>query len=418
MTSKILVVDDEPDLETLVSQKFRKQIKAGEFGFLFARDGEEALNVLDSESDVDLVLSDINMPRMDGLTLLQRIGEINDDLKTVIVSAYGDMTNIRTAMNLGAFDFVTKPIEFGDLETTIRKTITSVEKLREAHRLRIAAERAQANLARFFSPNLARQLAEDPNTLNLGGERRELTIMFTDLADFTPLVETVEPSVIAPLLNEYFDSMTRIVFEHGGTVCKIVGDAIHAVFGAPLEQPDHAERAVACALGIDRFAEGFRRSKAEQGLSVGVTRIGVHSGPVIVGNFGGESFFDYSVYGVATNVAARLESANKYLGTRICVSEDTTRLIPGFFGRPVGTLTLKGLTKGLMAFEPLAPEDSEMPGLAVYNEAFAKLEAGDPGARSAFASAVGQFQDDPLATFHLRRLLAGETGTAIAFSEK
>lgn len=418
MTAKILVVDDEPDLEALVSQRFRKQIKAGEFGFLFAHDGEEALEVLDKESDVDLVLSDINMPRMDGLTLLRRIGEINDDLKTVIVSAYGDMTNIRTAMNLGAFDFVTKPIEFGDLETTIRKTITSVEKFREAYRLRMAAERAKANLARFFSPNLAQQLIQNPEALNLGSERRVLTIMFTDLADFTPLVETVEPSLIAPLLNEYFDSLTRIVFEHGGTVCKIVGDAVHAVFGAPIEQPDHAARAVACALAIDKFSEAFRGRKAADQVLVGATRIGVHTGPVIVGNFGGESYFDYSVYGVATNVAARLESVNKYLGTRICVSEDTASLIEGFQGRPVGMLTLKGLTKGMQAFEPLEPGEAEQPSILAYREAFSKLASGDPAARSLFASAVGQFQDDPLATFHLRRLLAGESGVAITFSEK
>jgi adenylate cyclase len=418
MTAKILVVDDEPDLEALVSQRFRKQIKAGEFVFLFAHDGEEALSALSQVSDVDLVLSDINMPRMDGLTLLQKIGEVNDDIKTVIVSAYGDMTNIRTAMNLGAFDFVTKPIEFGDLETTIRKTITNVEKFREAHRLRMAAERAKANLARFFSPNLAQQLVDNPEGLNLGSERRVLTMMFTDLADFTPLVETVEPSRIAPLLNEYFDSVTRIVFEHGGTVCKIVGDAVHVVFGAPIEQPDHAARAVECALYIDRFSEEFRKRKAADRISVGATRIGVHTGPVIVGNFGGESYFDYSVYGVATNVAARLESVNKHLGTRICISEDTADLIPGFRGRPVGTLTLKGLTKGLQAFEPLDTDGAKHPAISAYCEAYSKLAAGDPAARSAFASAVGQFHDDPLATFHLRRLLAGETGVAITFSEK
>src|SRR5215468_2824690 len=117
MTSTILVVDDEPDLETLVQQKFRHQIRDGRIKFLFAHDGAEALDMLGDRGSVDMVVSDINMPRMDGLTLLQKIQEGDDPLSTVIVSAYGDMTNIRTAMNRGAFDFLTKPIDFADLET-------------------------------------------------------------------------------------------------------------------------------------------------------------------------------------------------------------------------------------------------------------------------------------------------------------
>ncbi len=130
MTATILVVDDEPDLELLVQQRFRRQIRGGEFGFRFARDGVEALALLADSADVDMVLTDINMPRMDGLTLLQRLQEADDPLSTVIVSAYGDMANIRTAMNRGAFDFLTKPIDFADLETTIRKTLAHIERLR------------------------------------------------------------------------------------------------------------------------------------------------------------------------------------------------------------------------------------------------------------------------------------------------
>ena len=142
--TKILVVDDEPDLETLISQKFRKKIKEGEFTFLFAINGKDALEKVKNEGDIDLVLSDINMPEMDGLTLLSKLNENDYFLKTVIVSAYGDMDNIRTAMNLGAFDFVTKPIDFKDLEITMSKSIRhildmkkSVETLRENDTLKI-----------------------------------------------------------------------------------------------------------------------------------------------------------------------------------------------------------------------------------------------------------------------------------------
>ena len=317
MTSTILLVDDEPDLETLVQQKFRRQIRDGQVRFLFARDGAEALEMLGDRGSVDMVVSDINMPRMDGLTLLQKIQEGDDPLSTVIVSAYGDMANIRTAMNRGAFDFLTKPIDFADLETTINKTLRHIETLREARRRQIAAERAHALLSRYFSPNLAERLASDPAAIDLGGQRREITSLFTDMAGFTTLVEMLEPEVIAPLLNDYLGEMTDAVFAHGGTVVKIVGDALHVLFGAPAEQPDHAARAVKCALALDEYAESFRERWHKKGIALGVTRIGVHAGSAIVGNFGGGRFFDYTAYGDTVNVAARLEAANKQLGTRI-----------------------------------------------------------------------------------------------------
>ena len=129
--TRILVVDDEPDLESLIRQRFRKSIRNSEYDFLFAENGVQALDRLENHSDIDLVLTDINMPEMDGLTLLSRLNEKNYFLETVIVSAYGDMDNIRTAMNLGAFDFLTKPIDFRDLEVTMTKTIKHVLRLRE-----------------------------------------------------------------------------------------------------------------------------------------------------------------------------------------------------------------------------------------------------------------------------------------------
>ena len=131
---KILVVDDEPDLELLVRQRFRRQIRGGEYAFVFAPNGAEALTVMEREPDVELVLTDINMPVMDGLTLLARLGEMDLMVKSVIVSAYGDMTNIRTAMNRGAADFLTKPIDFADLEITVQKTLHQLAELKEAAR--------------------------------------------------------------------------------------------------------------------------------------------------------------------------------------------------------------------------------------------------------------------------------------------
>ena len=131
-TYKILVVDDEPDLEPLILQRMRRQIRANEYEFVFAQDGVEALEKLNADPTIDMVLSDINMPKMDGLTLLQQLPGVDPNLRAVIISAYGDMDNIRTAMNRGAFDFVTKPIDFDDLKITISRTLEHLAEWREA----------------------------------------------------------------------------------------------------------------------------------------------------------------------------------------------------------------------------------------------------------------------------------------------
>ena len=414
MTTRILVVDDEPDLEALVLQKFRHQIRDQAVSFVFAHDGVEALAALEANGDIDLVVTDINMPRMDGLSLLQKLQENEENILTVIVSAYGDMTNIRTAMNRGAFDFVTKPIDFLDLEATIAKTIRHIGFLREARERQVAAERAYASLSRYFSPNLAQRLAGDTAAVDLEGQRREIATLFTDIESFTALVETLEPSVLGPLLNEYLTGMTDIVFANDGTVAKIVGDALHILFGAPGEQPDHAARAVACALSLDEFAQGFSERWHEKGIAFGITRIGVHAGPAIVGNFGGGRFFDYTAYGDTINVAARLETVNKQLGTRICVSAALAEGVENFRGRPIGDLELRGRGEVIRAFEPLREKQFKGPATKSYLHAFALLEAGDPGAVAAFAAHVGKQSEDRLAAFHLKRLLNGAKGTRIA----
>jgi adenylate cyclase len=354
---------------------------------------------------------------MDGLTLLARLQELSRLLRAVIVSAYGDMRNIRTAMNRGAFDFVTKPIDFDDLETTINKTVADLRTLRDAFRQRAEAQQAKANLARYFSPDLANHLAEHPDTLKLGGERRELTFLVTDLAGFTPLAESLDPACIVTMMNAYLSGLAKIVFAHGGTIHTVVGDAVHAMFGAPLAQSDHAARAVACALALDAFAQAFAAEKRAEGVPLGHTRIGINTGPAIVGNFGGGAFFHYTAYGDAINTAARLESANRVLGTRICISEETVRRIDGFVGRPIGTLLLKGKDREIGAFEPLNGHAQGSAALDSYLAAFHKLEAGDPTALQSFAAHLGVNGDDGLAALHLKRLLAGEAGSRVSLRD-
>lgn len=410
MTPTILFVDDEPDLEALILQKFRRQIREGLVNFIFARDGVEALESIEQNPLVDLVVSDINMPRMDGLSLLQKLQEAEDKKSTIIVSAYGDMSNIRTAMNRGAFDFLTKPIDFLDLETTIQKTVRHIEMLREVRRRQMEAERAHAALSRHFSPELAKRLAAGGEGEGIAVQWRDVATIFTDITGFTSLVESAPPETLGELLNEYVGGMTEVVFAHEGTVAKIIGDAIQVLFNAPGDQADYATRAVACAHDLDRWAQDFCTRQKTRGVNFGTTRIGIHAGPALVGNFGGNRFFDYTAYGDTINTAARLEAANKHLGTRICVSASIAERAENFQGRPVGELMLRGRSEPLRAFEPLPQEKFEAPAAAKYSEAFAKMEAGDAAAMPAFAALVGMHADDPLAGFHLKRLLNGGKG--------
>jgi adenylate cyclase len=412
MSITVLFVDDEPDLEALVQQKFRKQIRDGAVKVMFAHDGLEALETIEQNPAIDMVVSDINMPRMDGLSLLAKLQECEDTARksTVIVSAYGDMSNIRTAMNRGAFDFLTKPIDFGDLEATIDKTVRHVEILREARRRQAEAERAHASLSRYFSPQVAKQLASNGESDGMEVQWREVGTIFTDITSFTTLVESTSPDVLGELLNEYVGGMTGIIFAHEGTVAKIIGDAIHVLFNAPGDQPDYASRAIACAHDLDAWAQQFKQRWQQKGINFGATRIGVHAGPALVGNFGGGNYFDYTAHGDTINTAARLESANKHLGTRICVSETVAKAAENFKGRPVGDIVLRGRSEPLRTYEPLRDEAFSSPATTQYAEAFAKLEAGDAGAMPAFAALVGMHADDPLAGFHLKRLLNGAKG--------
>jgi adenylate cyclase len=284
------------------------------------------------------------------------------------------------------------------------------------------AERQQRWIRRAFAsyvaPGIVDQLVRRPDQLALGGERRELSCLFTDLEGFTSLVEEHEPARVVPVLNDYLDGLVRVAFRFEGTVDKIIGDAIHVIFGAPVAMPDHCQRAVACALALDAFARAFAARQQDGGLPFGRTRIGVNSGIAIVGNFGGALRFDYTAHGDVVNTAARLEGANKYLGTNILVSAATASGCPGFHGRPAGELLLKGKSRPVTVFEPL-PDAVDGTALTSYAEAYARMAAGDIAAAiDAFARLDAAFAGDPLVRFHLERLRRGETGTAIRLAEK
>lgn len=270
----------------------------------------------------------------------------------------------------------------------------------------------------YVSPNLVRHLVDHPEQLKLGGEKRRCSFIFTDVAGFTSVVEKTDPQDLVALLNEYLEGMVSTIFAHDGTVDRIVGDAVAVIFSAPLKQKDHAQRAVNCAIALDRFAQDFVEAKRSEGTPFGMTRIGVHSGIVIVGNFGGRSQFDYRAFGDPINTCARLESVNKHLGTRICVSGATVVDCGDFNGRPIGTLVMKGKTQGVPAFEPLPQSEHAAPWVRAYLEAFRLLDEEQPQALEAFTKLAADYPDDPIARLYWQRLQRGEHGSTIVLAEK
>ena len=273
--------------------------------------------------------------------------------------------------------------------------------------------------SRYVSPNLVQHLVSHPGQLELGGRRQECSFIFTDLAGFTSLMEKIDPAQAVSLLNAYLDRMIAIAFRHNGTLDRIVGDAVAIMFSAPVPQEDHRARALACALEMDAFATDYAAGLQAKGIAFGQTRIGVHTGEVIVGNFGGATIFDYRALGDPVNTAARLESVNKHLGTRMCVSASTLAGVAHAQVRPVGELVLKGKTQALEVFEPLTDSDAAVRApLEEYQAVFAAIRAQQANALPDLEALAHRYPQDPLLRLHLTRLQAGERGVRITMASK
>ncbi len=301
--AKILVVDDEVDLETLIKQKFRQKIREREFEFVFAIHGADALEKLQLHPDVDIMLCDINMPVMDGLTLLTKMKETNSLVRSVIVSAYGDMDNIRMAMNRGAFDFVTKPVNFEDLELTMQKTIDHVKQVRQT--------------LQAIKENNILKMYVDETVLNFMGSREfessitanetvNATVAFIDICGFTSISEKENADTVVKLLNNYFDIIVKEIIAQGGYVDKFIGDAIMAVFRGEY----HLDRAVDACLAVRKQINNLPELKDQSSYTPNVS-IGINSGEMISGNIGSATLrrLDYTVIGDVVNTAQRLQSA-------------------------------------------------------------------------------------------------------------
>ena len=253
-------------------------------------------------------------------------------------------------------------------------------------------EFAQGALGKYLPRSVAAEIMRNPERLSLHGEKREIFCVFSDLEGFTKLSHGLKPEVVASLLNRYLDRMSNIVLEYGGTLDKFVGDAVVAFWGAPIAYPDDGERAIRAAWAIYQAGEHFRRDVPEGVPPIGRTRVGVHFGEAVVGNFGGEGRIQYTALGDAMNTASRLESANKALETRVLVSREAVERSGLDWFRAMGTITLRGRATPMEVFEPvptLAPD-----ARSVVNELVEAHGTGDSALVQRLTGKLAEFGQD------------------------
>ncbi len=344
--AKILVVDDEADLEVLIKQKFRKKIRDKEYEFHFAENGRVALEKLMATPDIDIVLSDVNMPEMDGLTLLSELREVRPLIKAVVVSAYGDMENIRTAMNKGAFDFITKPINFEDLSITMEKTIRQAEQMKYT----LKAIKENNILKMYVDENVLKFMGtREYESAITASETIFGSVMFVDIVGFTKISENSAPDTVVIMINSYFDVMVRAIMSQDGLIDKFIGDAIMAVFRGDF----HLDRAIDAALAVRNQINALPYVEGKEIFRPKVS-IGIKSGEMISGNIGSVTLkrLDYTVIGDTVNAAARLQDAAKENQIVICEG-CYEKVREAFKCEKLGSILMKNKEQPLMIYEVL-----------------------------------------------------------------
>jgi adenylate cyclase len=342
----ILLVEDQAE----VREMFEEALVALGFKTLVAGSADAALALLETVSP-DVVLTDVAMPGMSGIELTARLKADPRFHFTpvVILTAVADLGARVAGLSAGADDFFPKPANLTELQARLGALV----KLKRLHD-ELNAKNALLGtlLSRYVSKDVAREISENPGRYPLaGGEKRLVTVLFCDLVGFTPLAESLDPADVVEILNAYLAPAIDAVFECGGTVDKLLGDAVMAVFGAPVAHEDHPLRAVRSALAIqDRLRHLALPRFPGLRLQAG---IGINTGVVVIGNIGSASRMDYTVIGNEVNVAKRLES-NAGPGQILITDSTYAHVRDQVRVRPLGELRVKGQRQGVPTYDVLA----------------------------------------------------------------
>ncbi len=322
MDNRILVVDDTPANIQVLAGTLRDK----GYQISVATNGKQALEVVE-RMQPDLILLDVMMPEMDGFETCRRLkaAEQSRQIPVIFLTARTDTADIVQGFDLGAVDYVSKPFNAPELLARVNTHLT-IDELRrnlaaKNAELARAHELVRRAFGRYVSEEVAASILQSPEGLELGGEEREVTILMSDLRGFTALAARQKPGEVIEFLNLYLEEMVDVIGRYEGTIDEIIGDAILVIFGAPLACADHAGKAVACGLAMQLAMTAVNRRLAEKGAAEVEMGIGIHTGPVIVGNIGSLRRTKYAAVGSNVNLAGRIESFTT--GGQLLISEST-----------------------------------------------------------------------------------------------
>ena len=339
---KILVADDNEDNRQLI----RDILEGMGHEIIESADGPKTLTLAQSAMP-DLVILDVNMPGMSGFAVCAKLkgDAATAQIPVLMLTAMADVEARVQGLGSGADDYLTKPFNPRELKARIQ---TRLRAKVETDGLRETQQMIRSTFERFVSPAVVEQLLANPGQVSLGGRLQEITVLFTDLENFTGISERAEPEKLLSILNTYHSLVVRIILEHAGTVDKFIGDGVMALFNTPLEQGDHALRAVKSALDIREALPEFHKSfEARYQMRI---NFGIHSGMAVVGNVGTSEIMDFTAVGDTVNLAARLQGLAR--NSQILVSEATyAQVLEDVDAKMIGSLSVKGRSEPVMAYE-------------------------------------------------------------------
>ncbi|MDR3248529.1 MAG: response regulator [Treponema sp.] len=404
----IILVDDNP-----ANLRIGKDVLSGKYSVFTVPSAEKMFSLLKHNKPA-LILLDVDMPGMNGYEAIKilKSKEETRDIPVIFLTGKGDSDNELEGLSLGAIDYIIKPfipplllkrIEVHLLLAYQKRTLEMQQR-----ELKYYNEHLQKAFSTYLSGDVVQDIMTDPSRLQLGGSKRNMTAIFTDVQEFASVAEKLDPEDLVRLLNLYLSGLSDIILEQKGTIDKYEGDAVMAFFGAPLDIQDHALRACSSALLMKRKEEELNREFRTSGLSPAplLTRIGINTGSMVVGNMGSQRKMNYTIMGNAVNIAARLEGLNKRYGTWILAGENTVREAgETFLTRRLDRVRLVGIKTPVQVYElvEFAAEatDEQRQVVDSFHEALGLFEqrdwiAAEAGFKNAFDLSPG---DNPSRIF-------------------
>ena len=348
---RLLVVDDNEMNRDMLSRR----LKSKGYVVEMAEDGQQALDML-GKDPFDLVLLDIMMPGISGIDVLRTVRQTRSraDLPIIMATAKDQSDDIVEALKLGANDYVTKPIDFPVCLARVQSQLALKRAQDQVKRLNAGLARRndliKATFGRYLSDEVVDQILEAPGGARLGGDKRTVTILMSDLRGFSALSERLPPEQVVRIINNYLAAMTEVIRKHKGTIDEFIGDAILAIFGAPVGREDDARRAIACSVEMQLAMHAVNEYNRKNELPEIEMGIALHTGEVIVGNIGSEQRAKYGVVGTAVNLTSRIETYT--IGGQILISDGTYQAAGG--GVIVGgqmSVKAKGLKEPMLAHD-------------------------------------------------------------------